>query len=511
MMGSQLRKMGFVWVLITTAMMVMSSLAAAETPQPGGVLKIIAKAKPLVFGDPSIIRGSDYTYAFPAIEPLLKIDKNGGILPRLATKWELAADKKSLTLFLREGVKFHDGTDFNAEAVKYNMERRKKGKRGGLERVTSIEVVGTHKVKLNLSRYDSTVLTQLAFSSGQQASPTAIEKNGKDWAKLNPVGTGPFKFVSYKRGALIKYVKNDQYWNKGKPYLDGLEFLIIADPMTASASFQAGEAHVWLHVRPVRLAHELGKKGYTARAVVSGMHVLLGDDTNPASVFANKKVRQAIDHAINKKAITKALGYGFWEAANQLSPAARFAYNPAVKGYPYDPEKAKKLLAEAGYAKGFKTTAIVPTQFVGDPASMEAVKRDLQKVGIDLTLNMVDRGKWYQHKYKGWKDSLMYLFGGVDPMYTESLNRVLYSSATSYPSVTRPDGWDQAIDAALASKDFETRKAKTQEAVKIASDNVMAIPLWFSKSVSVLAKNVHCDLNSIHHVQWSPSEAWLSK
>jgi peptide/nickel transport system substrate-binding protein len=479
---------------------------SAETPKYGGVLKIILNRSPLVFGDPAIIRGADYTSAFPAIEPLLRIDKMGSPQPRLITSWEVGPDRKAVTLFLRKGVRFHDGTNFDAKAVKYNLEARKRGKRGGLEKMTSIDVVDDYTVRLAVSRYDSTVLTQLAFAAGLMASPTAIEKNGREWAKTHPVGTGPFQFGKYKRAAYLKYTKFDGYWDKGKPYLDGLEFLYIKDPMTASAAFQAGEAHIFSRVKPEKTARELEAKGYKINSVVSGLSTLNGDTANPGSIYADKRVREAIEYAINRGSIAKALGYGFWEALNQLSPSVKYGYNPDLKGRPYNPEKAKELLTEAGYPNGFQTRIIVPTQFASRDA-MVAVKRDLGKVGIVVKLDFVNRGKWYQHKYKGWKDCLMYLFAGVDPMFTQSLHRILSSSIPAYPSTLRPAGWDDFIDGALAADDFQIRKTLTQKAVRLATEEAMVIPLFGTQSVSALAKPVRADYYKIHHVQWSPVEA----
>jgi len=168
-------------------------------------------------------------------------------------------------------------------------------------------------------------------------------------AKYHPVGTGPFKFVSFQRDVNLKYVRWDGYWQAGKPYLDGVEFVYIADPMVMMASFKAGEGNVLLSVEP-KDAQSLESTGkYAISKCLSGMQGLVGDGSHPESPFANLKVRQAIEFAVNREPVCKAVGAGYFEATDQSCAKSNWGYNPTPSPYKYDPAKAKTLLTEAGY------------------------------------------------------------------------------------------------------------------------------------------------------------------
>ncbi|MBI4296660.1 MAG: ABC transporter substrate-binding protein, partial [Chloroflexi bacterium] len=214
--------------------------APAATPQYGGIYRRTHTVPPRSWippENPAPMAEADAMFNY-----LLVTDEKGEKLyPQLATDWKLSPDATSLTLTLRKGVKFHDGTELNAAAVKWNMEKRKAAKLGDYEEVTSIVILDDYTVKLNLSAFKNTSLVSLWFTGGQMFSPTAYEKMGKDWAMFNPVGTGPFKFVSYERDQLLKMVRFDGYWEKGKPYLDGYYNYYFADITTLVLAFLKGD------------------------------------------------------------------------------------------------------------------------------------------------------------------------------------------------------------------------------------------------------------------------------
>ena len=210
-------------------------------PQYGGELKISSPIEPANLGNPPEQVGSGFLHMMtPVLETLGKFDEKGVMQPLLAEKWETDPKAKTITYYLKRGIKFHDGTDFNAEAVKWNIELFQKAKRGEVDGIKSIDVVDNSTVRVNLDKWNSSLNNALCFWI-QMISPTAYEKNGKDWAANHPVGTGAFKFDAWERGVSIKYKKNENYWQKGLPYLDGIEYKIISDPMTASAAFQQRE------------------------------------------------------------------------------------------------------------------------------------------------------------------------------------------------------------------------------------------------------------------------------
>ncbi len=163
-------------------------------------MKIISRLTPTNLGIPSEPSAADdHAYSSPAVETLLNLDDEGNPAPGLATRWEISNDLKSLTFFLRKGVKFHDGTDFNAEAVKYVLDLGREGARADLKTVTSIEVVDEYTVRLNFSEFANYLVNSLTIAAGQIVSPTALKSHDKKWALMNPVGTGPFKLAKYER------------------------------------------------------------------------------------------------------------------------------------------------------------------------------------------------------------------------------------------------------------------------------------------------------------------------
>ncbi|MCR4393342.1 MAG: ABC transporter substrate-binding protein, partial [Dehalococcoidales bacterium] len=325
----------------------------------GGLLKIIYTGGSVTnIGNPGLlVTPSDSIYNSPAVEMLIAPDDKGNLNPLLATSWDINSNQTppNIVFHLRKGVKFHDGTDFNAEAVKFNLDLARTGERStNLSSITSVEVIDDYTVRVNLTAFDYTILTNLASSSvGWIVSPTAIQTHDKEWTTTHPVGTGPFRFVSYNRDVSVKYERFDGYWQAGKPYLDGVEFEIVADQMTGLLAFKSGEGQV-LPVVQAKDADSLKQEGFTVIIAPASVVDLVPSSADPKSPLSDLRVRRAIDYAIDKKAIASSLGYGYYEPANQPFVSSVWAYNPEVVGYPYNPAKAKELLKEAGYPNGFK-------------------------------------------------------------------------------------------------------------------------------------------------------------
>ena len=331
-------------------------------PRYGGVLKRCYDNDAQQLGNPAA-RPFDLTsvkMSRPAIETLLRYDEKGNPVPWLAAGWKISKDLRSVTLTLRKGVMFHDGTDCDPEAVKWNLERYRTSDNPELKAVTSIDVVSDSAVKINLSEWDSALIGNLASYAGMIISPTAFKTNGGEWCRSHPVGTGPFKFVSWQKDVRIKYEKFNAYWQKGKPYLDGIEWVVITDPMSRLAAFKRGEVDDLANVQPKDVEDlKASGKYYGAFCELSALtFCVMGDSAHPGSPFTDLRVRRAIEYAIDKQALAKTFTLGFGQTSNQYAPPKAWGNNPNVKGYPYDPNKAKKLLAEAGYPKGFKTKII---------------------------------------------------------------------------------------------------------------------------------------------------------
>ena len=271
------------------------STSTKPTPQYGGILRTLSVTGPAApIGWPAEAVGASTPSGKPAIETLVREDNSGRVNPWLAESWQFAPDGKSITFKLVKGVKFHDGSDFNAQAVKFNLDAVMAAKKAGTLLWISSEVVDDYTVRLNLKQFQNSILSLLAVSTLPVVSPTAYNTKGIDWVRWNPVGTGPFKFVSFSRDVSLKFTRFDGYWKKGMPYLDGNEVFYIQDPLTRSAAFQSGYGQV-INSADVKTAYDLAAKGFEVVNRVSGYSVLLPDSTHPDSPLSNQKVRQAIE------------------------------------------------------------------------------------------------------------------------------------------------------------------------------------------------------------------------
>lgn len=490
-----------------------TATAAPAGPQKyGGILKMITSPSPLYLGDPPLLTdNASNSGAIPCLEALIFSDNAGKMLPVLASNWSVAADNKSITFNLRKGVKFHDGTDFNAKAVKWNMDRYLAAKLTSSAQWSSIDVVDDYTIRLNLKAFQNTILNGLEGSAGMMISPTAFEKNGAEFSKLNPVGTGPFKFKSFARDVSMEYVKADGYWDAGKPYLNGLQFVYIADATTARLAFEAGVGDV-MSASSESVAAEMIAKGYTAEKRPGALMNLIPDSSHSTSPFSNVKVRQAVSYAIDREAMAKSLGYGLWEVVNQPASAEHFGHIDDSP-YKYDPAKAKQLLAEAGFAKGFKTAIITANTFSRDP--VVAIQAQLAAVGITVDINTVEFVAWNNYVAKGWDNALLYATqGATDTNYAAFLDRYYGAKSIRYPVMVKPAGLTDLIDKALATPDYATEKALCQQAVKMIVDDCTAIPLYIPSANFVLKPYVHDTYFSNRGgsgFRWSPNTAWLSK
>jgi peptide/nickel transport system substrate-binding protein len=492
--------------------------AAASQPQYGGVLKIIDTQTISNLGYPGMaFVPADGICARPAIENLVGYDEKdlGRVVPQLATGWQISPDFTSITFTLRKGVKFQDGTDFNAAAAKYNLDAIREGNLPGLKSVKSVDVIDDYTIRLNLSQYEPQFLTSLSQDRlGIMVSPTALKALGKQ-ALLHPVGTGPYKFVSYQTDTSLKYERFDGYW-QGKPYLDGIEFVFIKDPVTAITSFRAGEAQAIRNIG-LKEASDLKSAGYDVvpwSVIISGLAI---DSAHSDSIFSDIRVRQAVAYALDKESIAKVTGYGFTPAVNQFGYPKSNMYNPTIAGYAYDPQKAKELLTAAGHPNGFDTTILFTQLFVETPAMFTMVQANLSNVGIKVKLDMAEGSRFYATAAGGWSNSMVHFnitcAGEMDPVV--ALKARLSSDAQRFnpKSIYRPPEYDSKLNQAATERDPDKRKALILELSKmIIDDYCMAIPIKVESNILSNSNQVHSlTINQIAGNEWLPEDAWLSK
>lgn len=488
-------------------------------PQFSGILKIITNEGPHVLGAPCLDEaGMAWEFAGECVfEPLVRLDKKGSPTPFLATGWEEDPEGKFITMHLREGVKFHDGTDFNAEAVKWNIDTRLEYVPWDLPHVESIDVIDEYTVRFNTSHYSNTFWATVAYVVGMIASPEAAAKEvpEEEVPYAHMVGTGAFKFVDWERDAFMKFERFDDYWQEGKPYLEGIEFTIIADPVTRSIAFMAGEAPIVLNLQP-KAGHDLKEAGYETKGIAGWLTIMLPDGVNPDSPFGDKRVRAAVEYAIDRQAIADAFGYGYVEALNQACDPATLGYIPDFEGRPYNPNKAKQLLAEADYPDGFETRIIASG--MDDLNVLVAIQNYLSEVGIDATLDIQEMGLLEESQFvTGWYNGLFAGWVGGEANHAFSIGREFSpvpgeKHMEMNVSVFVPDGWEELLWQATIAKDIETQEALTQELVRMLHDEAMIIPLW--PNIFVYASDGSVQDTGLYEttwISWTPENAWISQ
>jgi ABC-type transport system substrate-binding protein len=348
-------------------------------------LKIIIIAGPQNPGGiPAEIFGPDATSSQFCYDPLLRGDNNGGVIPWLAQTYKLADDKMSITFTLQKGVKFHDGTDFNAQAAKWNIDNYIKSPFN--QYWASSEIIDDYTIKVDFRMWANTILSSFTGNAAWMASPAAFDKNGADWARNNPVGTGPFKFDSFQRDVSYNVVRNPDYWQAGKPYLDAIQISYVADPMTQKAAIEAGEADM-LQTEPGKSAKDLENEGFKTFFQLVTVYSLMPDTAHPDSPYAKQEVREAVEYALDRESMATAFSYGYWQAQYQIPYPSNSAFNPNFTlARKYDPNKAATLLAGAGYTGGFMTTILVNPSIVNHDIAV-ALQSNLAAIGITAQLS----------------------------------------------------------------------------------------------------------------------------
>ncbi len=495
------------------------TVKTAKVPMPryGGILKITYNNDAQQLGNPAA-RPFDLTsvkFSRPAIETLLRYDEKGNLVPWLAAGWKVSKDLQSVTLNLRKNVKFHDETPCDAEAVKWNLERYRTSDNPELKPVTSIEVINDNTVKLNLAKWDGTIVGNLASYAGMMISPTAFKANGADWCRTHPVGTGPFKFVSWQKDVSVKYEKFNNYWQKGKPYLDGIEWVVITDSMSRLAAFKREEIDVLTNVDP-KDVQELKASGkyYGIFCELSALaFCIMGDSGHNGSPFADLRVRRAVEHAIDKQALAKTFTLGLGQIGNQYAPPKSWGSNPSVKGYSYDPAKARKLLAEAGYPNGFKTKLIsVAIPFFADP--VVAVQSYLEKVGIIAEVEIANPGKHTATLRGGWQNALIVHNAPLsEPDIAKNLSVNFSSRSYLKGTMVAPDDYENAVTKALEAVDAKTKQKWTWEAQKKLIDTYALAGFYFTLPRITFLNNKarNTGMGTTVDVQWTPEDAWIER
>jgi peptide/nickel transport system substrate-binding protein len=363
------------------------------------------------------------------VEPDLQMVSQGA----LATSWELEGDN-TWVFHLREGVTFHNGEVFDADSVEFSLDyylnHDSEFFKGFINMIETVEVVDDYTVKFVLEAPRSVFPDQLA---NIRMLPVGFDPT-------NPIGTGPYRFVEWKRNEAVKVERNDNYWKEGLPYLDGVTFRPILDPQARVIQLTTGEVH-WLEEVVPSSAAELEANPDVniyklADELNSSVYYMWTNFEAETSPFFDRDVRHAVAYALDREAVAGlTFGYG-WLHDNPF-PAGHPMYNLASTTYSYDPAKAKELLAKAGYTEPVEITMLV-TQKEEFVLPAQALQAGMNEAGFDVTLEIVDFGEWVEKVFvnrehdiaiqsffaRGWDpisvlNASYYFYDFVNPEYGE--------------------------------------------------------------------------------------------
>ncbi len=482
----------------------------------GGILRICDNETVEVLGyPPEMTSEVQLRHAAPAIETLLRMDEKGTPQGHLAKSCTEDRENRTLTIELRSGILFHDGTEFNAEAVKWNLDQQIGREAAGTSRIEEIVAEDSLTVKIFLKEWDNTLQDNLCMGLGLMISPTAFEKNGGAWwARRNPIGTGPFVLTGWQRSKKLVYEKNENYWQKGLPLLDGIEIITDTDYISRDFALRNQDYDVLIRGDITSLAGLLSE-GYVLNSMSSGAGPwgLVFDSANEESPFSDLRVRQAVSHAVDVEKIGEEIYLDTVELTNQLSYRDNWSYNYQVKGYPYDKEKAKALLMEAGYPDGFST--VYTYNMMADRAEelAFALRDMLAEVNISLELNPVSDMVHSELLFGGvgW-DGILGIHGSAYPDAVVQMYNSFVGDR-QYRSMWKPaDLMDSIWNAVTAPE--QQRGEEIREAQRILVDEYCLITCMFiQKDMAVCAPYVHDTglSKTVPCTQWTPELAWVGK
>jgi ABC-type transport system substrate-binding protein len=474
--------------------------AEAEGPQQGGVL-VFARSGDSVGLDPARETDGESFYGSTQIfDNLVEfVPGTTEIQPALAERWDISDDGLEFTFYLREGVEFHDGTPFNAEAVKFSFDRQfvedhpyydlGPWKYWGYMDMSSIvdriEVIDDQTVKFYLQKVEAAFLANLAMDFAAIVSPTAVEEYGAEFPS-NPVGTGPFKFVSWVKDDTITLDANEDYWGEG-PYLDRLIIRVIPDATARYLALKNAEVDVidFPSAEDLELMDEDENIELIQQPGLNVGYIAMNNDKAP---FDDPRVRQAMNYAINRDEIIEGVYGNAGQVAKNPIPPTMWSYNDDIDPYPYDPERARELLAEAGFPDGFSTDLwAMPVARPYNPNARriaEIVQAQLVDVGVDIEIVSYDWGTYLDRTDSGEHSMAMLGWTGDNGDPDNFLFVLLSIPAAEVPAGNiafwRNEEFNDLVVEAKETFDRERRTELYRQAQEVFHEDAPWVPLAHS-------------------------------
>ena len=444
-----------------------SNTLSEGTPVPGGSV-VYGMTQDLASLDPHVdTDAGTRDVVFNLYEGLVKPTSDGGFIPAVASDYIISDDAKTYTFTLRDGITFHDGTPVTIEDVKYSIDRYAEiqGESSAFSSlVDSVEVQDDKTLVVNLKESYSEFLPMMTIA--------IIPQSNEDPAG-NPIGTGPFKYVSYTPGQNLELEKYDGYWQEGVPSLDSVEFKFIADVDTAFVELQAGTIDILKYLTSAQ-AETLGDDYYIVQGSMNLVHAMyLNSAYEPLS---KTEVRQALCYAVDRDAINNFIFGGKSHIiGSHMIPAMSKYYEPEAETvYSYDPEKAKELMADAGYADGFDLEITVPSSYSQHVDSAQIIADELSQVGINVTLNQVEWSTWLQDVYKGgnFQATVIGFDGTLAP--SDWLKKYVTDDAKTFMHYSNTE-YDDVFNTAYTTVDDDVKVENYKKAQMILAEDAAAV------------------------------------
>ncbi|MNZ27664.1 Periplasmic dipeptide transport protein precursor [compost metagenome] len=496
-------------------------LTGAPLAHAASNLVFCSEGSPAGFDPGQYTTGTDFDASAETVFNRLTQFERGGtaVIPGLATKWEVSDDGKTYTFHLREGVKFHTtdyfkpSREFNADDVLFTFNRMLDKNHpfrkayptefpyftdmGMDNNIAKVEKLDEHTVRFTLNQVDAAFIQNLAmsFASVQSAEyADQLLKEGKA-ADINqkPIGTGPFVFSKYQKDAQIRFKGNKDYWQPDDVKIDNLIFAITTDASVRMQKLKKNECQVTLFPRPadieplkandkLQMPHQAGfNLGYIAYNV---MDKLKGSDQpNP---LAQLKVRQALDMAVDKQKIIESVYQGAGQLAVNAMPPTQWSYDESIKDVPYDPEKAKQLLKEAGIKEGTEITLwAMPVQRPYNPNAKlmaEMLQADWGKVGIKAKIVSYEWGEYIKRSKGGEQGAMLIGWSGDNGDPDNWLGTLYGCDAIEGNNFSKwcYKPYDDLIKQAKATSDQAKRTELYKQAQHILKDQVPITPIAHS-------------------------------
>ncbi len=468
--------------LAVTLAVLAGASTEAQAPRHGGVLRFALRGEPSTLDPHRGGSGTDHMSLYPLYDTLVRFDANLNPQPGLAESWE-TPDPKTIVFTLRKNVKFHDGTPFNAEAVKYNITRAQDKAMPVATELTAIEaveVVDPSRVRLRLKHPDASLILTFTDRAGMMVSPAAAEKLGERFGR-NPVGAGEFRFVKWTPGDSVRVERFADFWEKPRPYLDGLELKIMPDGATRLAALRSGQVDFIMEIPQQDYESLKGERGLRTyeRISLAYWRIYL----NMAKAPLDKKAaREAINLALDRDAFVRTIAFGLGEAHVTPFPSVHWAHAAGMKSFPYDPAKAKAKLAEAGLPNGF-TFDMVLEAAPEHVRRGEVIQAQLAQVGIKVDLKPMELVKGVSMIFRS-KEVMAANFrwtGRPDP--DQTVRGMFHNSGFYNPGKYKNARLEALMDQAVSTYKLDERRKLYAQIDEILREEALDTGLFFAPAL----------------------------